>query len=220
MKQLADLVPMVLISIGTALPSIISALCNASSVTITDHPSSPALTTGAIQANVAKNLPKASTGTEVLVRGYVWGTDTMYAVDAYGKVAGELGRYDMIVLADCLWMPSEHANLVRTIRRALDERSGCCAIVVGGFHTGRGIVRDFFDVATGEADRDCVDGEDEVESMRVVEVERRQQLPRLNVKEIYEIDVNGQRRDWQKARPEEGKEEAKRWCVVAILVPP
>jgi hypothetical protein len=41
----------------------------------------------------------------------------------------------------------------------------------------------------------------------------------LKIEEIYEIDVDGQRRPWQNARPGEGKEESKKWCVVAILVP-
>ena len=82
------------------------------SVTITDHPSSPALITGAIEANVATNLSKGNAGTKVCVRGYVWGTETMYGVEAYGKAVGTLGRYDVIVLADCLWMPSQHANLL------------------------------------------------------------------------------------------------------------
>ena len=42
--------------VGTALPSIISALSGAASTTITDHPSSPALTTGAIEQNVKVNV--------------------------------------------------------------------------------------------------------------------------------------------------------------------
>jgi EEF1A N-terminal glycine/lysine methyltransferase len=142
----------------------------------------------------------------------------MYSVDVYGKVIGQLGRYDVIVLADCLWMPSQHANLVRTIAQALGEGSDCCAIVVAGFHTGRGIVRDFFDVATSVGDGQGVGGETETDRTTMVEAAGGQRLPRLKIEEIYEVDVDGQRRDWQKARPGEGKEEAKRWCVVAILV--
>jgi nicotinamide N-methyltransferase len=144
----------------------------------------------------------------------------MYAADAYGKVAGKLGKHDVIVLADCLWMPSQHANLTRTIAQALDEGPDCCAIVVAGFHTGRGVVRDFFDVASGAADGEVMDRENEADSVSMARVEKGQQSPRLKVEEIYEVDVNGQRRDWQKARPGEGKEEAKKWCVVAVLLPP
>jgi hypothetical protein len=42
--------------LGTALPSLVCALTGAASTTITDHPSSPALTTGAIQQNVRVNV--------------------------------------------------------------------------------------------------------------------------------------------------------------------
>ena len=154
--------------------------------------------------------------------GYVWGTKTMYAADAYGKVMGKLGSYERILLADCLWMQSQHANLATTIARALDGGPDCCAIVVAGFHTGRGIVRDFFDVATGEADGDeDVGAEDDANTMLVPELGTRQPLSRLKIEEIFEVDVNGRRRDWQKVGQEaEAKEELKRWCVVAVLVPP
>jgi EEF1A N-terminal glycine/lysine methyltransferase len=144
----------------------------------------------------------------------------MYTVDAYGKVLGKLGRHDVIVLADCLWIPSQHANLVKTIARALDDWLDCCAIIVAGFHTGRGIVRDFFDLATGGADGEGVNRDTEASSTSMAETVSEQWLPRLKIEEIYEVDVNGQRRQWQKARPGEGKEESKKWCVVAILVPP
>lgn len=197
-------------SIGTALPSIISALCGAVTVTITDHPSSPALTSGAIDANVANNLRTVRTVTEVSVRGYVWGTETIYAADAYGKVAGKLGRYDVVMLADCLWMPSQHANLVRAIGQWLDDGPHCCAIVVAGFHTGRGVVREFFELAISSTAAEPGIGDMEADS--------RKRLPRLKIEQIYEIDVNGQTRDWKRVRSGEGKEETKKWCVVAILV--
>jgi hypothetical protein len=221
MKQLADLLPASLGSIGTALPSIISALSNALSVTITDHPSSPALVTGAIEANVATNLSKGNARTKVCVRGYVWGTETMYSVEAYGKAVGTLGRYDVIVLADCLWMPSQHANLLSTIAQALSTGPDSRAIVVAGFHTGRRIVRDFFDLATCLADGGGRGrgSENEADSASTAEGETGKRLPSLKIEEIYEIDVGGQRRPWQNARPGEEKEESKRWCVVAILVP-
>lgn len=206
-------------AIGTALPSIISALSNASSVTITDHPSSPALTTGAIQANVANNVLTTVSATEISVRGYVWGTETLYAVDAYGKTAGRLGRHDVVVLADCLWMPSQHENLVRTIARAVGQGPDCCAIVVAGFHTGRGIVRDFFEVVTNGAESGGVGGETEADGTSMAGVCERGHVSTLKIEEIYEIDVNGRKREWQKVRPGETREDAKKWCVVATLVP-
>lgn len=219
MKQLADLLPTSLVSIGTALPSIISAFSHASSVTITDHPSSPALLTGAIEANVADNLSKGDARARVCVRGYAWGTETMSSVEGYGRPAAKLGRYDVIVLADCLWVPSQHVNLAKTIARGLSAAPDSCAIVVAGFHTGRGIVRDFFDLAMCQADDGRGGSQDEDDSTRTDEDENGKRQASLEIEEIYEIDVDGQRRPWQNARPGEGKEESKKWCVVAILVP-
>jgi len=167
--------------------------------------------------NVAKNVPTTRTSTKVDVGGYVWGTDSIYSTAAYGKVAGKLEKYDKIILADCLWMQSQHANLVKTIAQALNTEPGCCAIVVASFHTGRGIVRDFFDVATGELyDEGAVVGPDADAGTRT-EVDGNAETPKLKIEEIYEVDVDGQKRDWERVRPGEVKEEAKRWCVVAIL---
>ena len=95
----------------------------------------------------------------------------MYGVEAYGKAVGTLGRYDVIVLADCLWMPSQHANLLRTIAQALSTGPDSRAIVVAGFHTGRRIVRDFFDLATCLADGGGRGSEDEADSGSTAERE-------------------------------------------------
>ena len=166
---------------------------------ITDHPSSPALTTGAIKRNVEENLKGCEA--QVEVRGYVWGQESVYDPEAYGKVAVGLGRYERVIVADCLWMPSQHEALARTIGRALvrgGEGEGA-AIVVAGFHTGRAAVREFFDVATGAGEY--------LDSESV-----------LKIAEIFEVDVDVVRREWERERLGENREEAKRWCVVAILI--
>ena len=147
------------------------------------------------------------------------GTGNTYT-EAYGKVAGRLERYDKIILADCLWMQSQHGNLVRTITQALNTGPECCAIVVAGFHTGRGIVRDFFDVATGGLDDEAAVTSNEARTGSAVGMGDSTELPKLRIEEIFEVDVDGQRREWQRMRPGEIKEEAKRWCVTAILAQP
>ncbi|EXJ72066.1 uncharacterized protein A1O5_04569 [Cladophialophora psammophila CBS 110553] len=203
---------------GTALPSIISARSGALSATITDHPSSPALTTGAIAQNVRTNITERSESGEadtkssstspsksgpVDIFGYTWGTTTMYMPSRYGKRAEQQPiDFDRIVIADCLWMRSQHVNLVRTILHYLrrEDRSQhpaspteSCALVVAGFHTGRETVRHFFEAA-----------EDVTGHLRAAE--------------IFEIDVNGLRRPWGPVRTGENKDQAQRWCVVAVLV--
>ncbi|OAL35999.1 hypothetical protein AYO20_04660 [Fonsecaea nubica] len=261
---------------GTALPSIVAALSGARSATITDHPSSPALTTGAIEQNVRRNRvervdppetadadaepspssspshPSTATVTQIPsstaidIFGYTWGTATMYMPAQYGKPAEPQPEdFDRIIIADCLWMPSQHVNLVKTILRYLhrqeQQASGpappgppieSCALVVAGFHTGREIVRHFFEVATGDyrlpeeeeeedarendtrgEDKDKNDQDGDGEAQVAKEVQGR-----LRAAEIFEIDVNGLRRPWEPLRPGENKDQAKRWCVVAVLV--
>ncbi|EXJ80341.1 hypothetical protein A1O1_08485 [Capronia coronata CBS 617.96] len=198
---------------GTALPSLICALAGAASVTITDHPSSPALTSGAIEQNVRDNVLKrrrkrTTSITNVDVFGYTWGTSKMYLTSHYGKPApSQPDSFDRIIIADCLWMPMQHVNLVKTILRYLESSptapapssspssqqhqpdDQACVFVVAGFHTGRGIVRHFFKVQG-----------------------------RLRAAEIFEIDVSGIRRPWLPVREGETKEQSKRWCVCAVLV--
>jgi len=123
-------------------------------------------------------------------------------------------------LADCLWMASQHKNLVTTISQALEVGPGCCAVVVAGFHTGRRIVRDFFDVATGQLQEEEELTGSEAGAGAEADENDNSDLPKLEIADIYEVDVDGQRREWQRVRPGEVKEEAKRWCVVAILAQP
>ncbi|KIX98052.1 uncharacterized protein Z520_06131 [Fonsecaea multimorphosa CBS 102226] len=253
---------------GTALPSIIAALSGALSVTITDHPSSPALTTGAIEQNVQRNIVErlgppeaeaavADSGTStapttsrspatvrmsksdsavvVNVYGYTWGTTTMYLPSHYGKPAP--GRQsqrgsDRIILADCLWMPSQHVNLVKTIFHCLRpeqeeplESSAShgadqsCALVVAGFHTGREIVRHFFEVATGDYRIPSPPpSSSEIDARDIDRYGKKDESACLRAAEIFETDVNGLRRPWEPSRPGETEGQAKRWCVVAVLV--
>ena len=139
---------------------------------------------------------------EIEIRGYVWGEEVVYDAEVYGKVVGRLERsYERVIVADCLWMPSQHAALARTIGRALVRDGEGAAIVVAGFHTGRSVVGEFLDVATTGVGEGIDDGK-----------------TRLKIAEIFEEDVDGVRREWERERIGENREEAKRWCVVAILV--
>ena len=117
----------------------------------------------------------------------------MYSATKFGHVIEEsrTERYDSILIADCLWMPSQHVNLTKTVVQYLDENG--CALVVAGFHTGRGTVANFFAV--------------------VPEAEHG-----LRIEEIFEIDVEGNRREWCDKREGETRDSAKRWCVCAVLV--
>ncbi|OCT50820.1 hypothetical protein CLCR_07144 [Cladophialophora carrionii] len=231
---------------GTALPSIVAALSGAASTTITDHPASPALTTNAIQQNVKINVlerDRRRRGTDdhtssssssssssllpspdVTISGYTWGTPTFYSPSSYGKRSPRQPRaFDRMIVADCLWMPSQHVNLVKTIVRYLDEsRPGSCALVVAGFHTGREIVGHFFEVATGQSappsSLEDGNGFEETKSGATKDPDLEEVRCPLRLAEIFEIDVNGLRRPWEPVRLGEAQDAAKRWCVVAVLV--
>lgn len=260
---------------ATALPSLIAALSGAASVTITDHPSSPALTAGAIEQNVQGNLYTAPSGPDSLratprtsstvdIYGYTWGTPTFYLPSTYGRpapppdptslppniplTAKGYPRPDKIIVADCLWMPSQHDNIIRTILDFLpetptsqdetDKSNGSsipCALVVAGFHTGRTVVRDFFAQAVGHdttpssspspapsppptlanTNTPEINPQD-----RTAGTNEQQSTGPLRLATIFEMDMEKRTRPWTWAgqRDGEGKWEAKRWCVVGVLV--
>lgn len=173
---------------GAALPSIITALAQAAKVTITDHPSSPALG-GAIHHNIAHNVPNRGA---VDAHPHEWGAlDTPFAQT-------HRNAYTRIIAADCFWMASQHENLVRTMRWFLDEADPNARVwVVAGFHTGRAIVAGFFETAVRLG-------------MAVERIYERD----LNA----EAEDGGEvRREWKPARVGEGPENRRRWCVVAVL---
>ncbi|KAJ9612291.1 hypothetical protein H2200_003888 [Cladophialophora chaetospira] len=221
---------------GTALPSIISALSGAASTTITDHPSSPALTTGAIEQNVKTNIlerdkrkapndESTTTVGEVNIFGYTWGTTPMYSPSSYGKPLPQHQQptsFTRIIIADCLWMPSQHVNLVKTVLHYLDDSDpGNCALVVAGFHTGRETVRNFLEIATGDYTllaAKVEEQEDTKGNSESEDTETKHVAGRLRAAEIFEIDVNGLTRSWEAVREGDSREAAKRWCVVAVLV--
>ncbi|KAF9883040.1 hypothetical protein FE257_004294 [Aspergillus nanangensis] len=123
---------------GAALPSLISVLAGASEVTITDHPSSPALT-GAIAFNIERNIPANMTmGCPISIQPHAWG---VLSSDPWA-VANK-GQFTRIIAADCYWMRSQHENLARTMKWFLAPQGRIC--VVAGLHTGRPTVAEFFE---------------------------------------------------------------------------
>ena len=108
--------------------------------------------------------------------------------DAFG--AAKAGHFSRILVADCLWMPEQHRNLASSIAHFLSPKPDARAYVVAGFHSGRERMAPFFDVV----------GDEE-----------------LIVTAIYEVDVNGQTREWKQDRGEENVFERKRWLAVAEL---
>ena len=280
--------------LGTALPSLLSALSGARTVTITDHPTSPSLTTDAIPRNVRENItckqqqptsttipspspdhvsarPDRDLNTAIEIYGHAWGTSTFYSTESYGTpipasafnpLSGEkhTQQFTRILVSDCLWMASQHENLLASIRTFLACRTDDeedvdedgkqervspvvpCALIVAGFHTGRRIVSAFFDLigaeddahdedeeGNGDGEGDCKDyGEKDDDGGSQKENENdgaSTSIPsaiarkkRLRIASIFELDVFGRRRAWvAHERDGETKDDAKAWCVVAVL---
>ncbi|KAH7141200.1 hypothetical protein B0J13DRAFT_53172 [Dactylonectria estremocensis] len=176
---------------GTALPSIMGGLFGARRVAVTDYPAEPVLKT--LRVNVARNLqpglaPAGSTVTpapSILVDGHSWGE----LEDAFSTANRH--SFDRIMVADCLWMPWQHANLHRSIAFFLREAGDARCWVVAGFHTGREKMRGFYDA----------------DALREVGLE---------VENVWERDCNGEERPWDTER-EDHVTERKRWLVVASL---
>ncbi|EAW11507.1 putative nicotinamide N-methyltransferase [Aspergillus clavatus NRRL 1] len=172
---------------GAGLPSLISALAQASRVTVTDHPASPAFA-GALRFNMSHNIPK-TISTDVSIEPHEWGVlDDPFALQ-------NKGAFTRIIAADCYWMPSQHENLVRTMLWFLAP--GGRVWVVAGFHTGRTIVAGFFETAVKNG----------------LEIERIHERDLNSTTE----DGKEVRREWMPVREGEAPENRKRWCVVALL---
>ncbi|KAL2849521.1 hypothetical protein BJY01DRAFT_145062 [Aspergillus pseudoustus] len=175
---------------GAALPSIIAALAGASAVTITDHPSSPALgPSGAIALNIKHNLSSSAAST-VDVVSHEWGR-----LSSNPWAVSRKASYTRIIAADCYWMASQHENLARTMKWFLAPQGKVW--VVAGFHTGREIVAGFFKTALG---------------MGLV-------IEEIYERDLNSSAECGQemRREWVEVREGEGPGNRTRWCVIALL---
>ncbi|KAL2868673.1 putative nicotinamide N-methyltransferase [Aspergillus lucknowensis] len=175
---------------GAALPSIIAALAGASTVTITDHPSSPALgPSGAISFNITQNLCSATCAVDTAP--HEWGV-----LDSDPWAVQHKAFYTRLIAADCCWMRSQHENLTRTIKWFLAPEGKVW--VVAGFHTGRAIVAGFFETA----------------SRAGLEIEG---IYERDLHSSSEEEGGEVRREWVEVREGEGAENRSRWCVVALL---
>ncbi|KAL7795026.1 hypothetical protein V8C37DRAFT_375300 [Trichoderma ceciliae] len=200
---------------GTALPSIMAGLLGARSVVVTDYPAPAVMKT--LRENVASNIrpdlaPEGRCGlvtSSILVQGHEWGvfdplpaTATATSTASASATAASAASSpfpashahlsDRLFVADCLWMPWQHANLRRSINHFLKKTGSARAWVVAGFHTGRAKMAGFFDARA-------------LRDEGGVEVER-----------MWERDCDGVEREWEVER-EDDITERKRWLVVAVL---
>lgn len=151
-----------------------------------------------LRANAARNvgpelspLPAGHTAApDVEVAGHAWGD--LATAPAAPHHHHHRRAFDRVLACDCLWMPSQHDNLLRSIEWFLAEGAAARCWVVGGFHTGRASTRAFF-----AAERLAAAG--------------------LEVERIWERDCDGAERAWSWDRGVEDVGERKRWLVFAVL---
>lgn len=175
---------------GTALPSLLAALLGADRVVLTDYPA-PAVISN-LTANAARNAraellhPSSAALAPVEVEGHAWGE--------LGTPLADKGRraFDRVLVCDCLWMPWQHENLLKSVGWFLGDGEEARCWVVAGFHTGREKMRGFFDA------------------------ERLAGLG-LEVESIWERDCDGHEREWVLDRGIEDPVGRKRWLVFAVL---
>jgi nicotinamide N-methyltransferase len=172
---------------GTGLAGIVASLKGAGRTVISDYPAEEVLDN--IRANVERNMSSREEEGEVLIRdvvvqGHQWGAlDDAFSID-------NKEVFDKILVGDCLWMPWQHANLLRSILWFLKEDGK--AWVVAGFHTGRNKMRGFY------------------EEKALLEAG-------LEIERIWERNAEGKEREWVTDRGIEDVTERKRWLVIAIL---
>lgn len=189
-SQLLGITLILTASPGAGLPSIVSALANASTVVATDHPLSPALT-GTLQFNIDHNLLNRSPipPATVSIQPHEWGV----LDDPFSQQ--NRGAFTRIIAADCYWMRAQHENLTRTMQWFLAPGGQVC--VVAGFHTGRAIIADFFETALKNGFK--------IES--------------IFERDIVAQNENGReiRREWLPKRDDDGPGTRARWCLICVL---
>ena len=170
---------------GTGLAGIVAALKGAKEVIISDYPASEVIAN--IKNNVKRNIEsrelKGQIG-EVGVEGHEWGVLN----DRFS--AGYKETFSRVLVADCLWMPWQHENLLKSIRWFLTIEGK--AWIVAGFHTGREKMRGFYEKGLLDA-------------------------VGLEIERIWERNAEGAQRAWSIDRGIEDSTERKRWLVIAIL---
>lgn len=170
---------------GAGLCGILSCFAGAADVVLSDYPAESMLTN--LRSNVHSLLPSNLQAIATVV-GHVWGEDTSTLLEA-GHFQGP---FDVILLADCLWMPEQHDALCRTLVSTLKKSPSAKICCIAGFHTGRRKLANFFSI-----------------------LDQYSLMTAHGIKEMNHKDVE---RTWDASRPEEDSVERKRWLVLSDIV--
>lgn len=127
---------------GTGLPAITAALIGSANVVVASDYDEPQLVRE-LRDNVRRNLRhlEEEQRRRCKVVGHIWGKDTEELLDCLPPRGP--GKFDSILLADCLWDPLSHADLLKTVLSVLVHDGRARVNVIAGLHTGREKVTSF-----------------------------------------------------------------------------
>ena len=114
---------------GTALPSIIAARCGAAQVVATDYDDEDVVSV--MKKNVRRAVQDAAAAPITAV-GQTWGRNCDDLLDLVPA-----RKFDVVLLADCMWDQFSHADLIKTVTEVLARTPAARVYAVSGFHTGR-----------------------------------------------------------------------------------
>lgn len=155
---------------------------------MTDYPAPRVITNLCENAdrNIKADFSPLSSLAKVEVEGHAWGELSTPLAEQNHHA------FERMFVCDCLWMPWQHDNLLKSIEWFLKDDLEARCWVVAGFHSGRPAMRQFFQ-------------------------EERLGAAGLKVEHIWERDVEGVEREWSWDRGIEDPGERKRWLTIAIL---
>lgn len=177
---------------GTGLVGITCAVAGAERTVLTDYPSLHILDN--IRQNVETNVFSREQASSRLGR-----KNGVVSVEAHkwGDLDGVFAKgnahgFTRVVATGCLWRDEQHGNIARSMRHFLKDSADAEVWVVSGFFLGREKLAGFFEVAGREG---------------------------LVVREVFEQNGMGERREWSvERRGEEDKEIVEQgWLLVGVL---
>ncbi|KAG0212057.1 nicotinamide n-methyltransferase [Mortierella sp. GBA30] len=119
---------------GAALPSFVAAVNGASKIVITDYPDNDLISN--IQYNAEHVVPEQTRAGDVIVQGYLWGSNTrpllahlnpsmsLPPAEASSNSSTPRQLYDTIILSDLLFNHSQHRSMLKTCKETLKPVTG------------------------------------------------------------------------------------------------
>ncbi|CAF9931191.1 hypothetical protein IMSHALPRED_008556 [Imshaugia aleurites] len=175
---------------GTGLVGVICALAGAERTVLTDFPASDILEN--IRGNVERNVMSRQQRSLLRQRDGVSVEAHKWGDlhDAFAK--SNAHQFTRVVATGCLWLPEQHESIARSMAQFLAKGREAEVWVVSGFFLGREKLARFFAIARAEG---------------------------LDVREVFEQNAVGDRREWMVDRGlEDVKETVEQgWLLVAVL---